>query len=171
MCFDLILIGIVLLCTLIGIKRGLVRSVYLSVARWGCVLVVCMLLRPVADRLSTTAFAHDIYDRIYTSINAGAAFNADAVAVNVTTSVLKGISFIGLFIIIRPLFFIAYKLLDSAAKLPAINSANRLLGAALGAANGILISCILLMAVKTALYFNIDALSVLTEGSVLLSLF
>ncbi len=199
MYLDILLILITIVYMLFGMKRGSVRMVYHAAARWGSIIIVCLLLNPVVEVMSTTDFAHDIYDGVYNAVESsqngktavledmndvigriatlGAAeaideattVNADLIAVKVTTSVLKGMFFFILFIPVRLLFFVAYKILDSAARLPMVSSVNKLLGAIVGAANGLVLAFVLFKAAEVLSFFISFGFDEMLDGSLLVN--
>ncbi|MCC8169576.1 MAG: CvpA family protein, partial [Oscillospiraceae bacterium] len=76
-------------------------------------------------------------DDIYNSVNTTVGKTTDELARRLTMLMLKIISIVGLFILIRLLLAVLFKLLEGAAKLPVINQANALLGGVLGVVNAL----------------------------------
>lgn len=73
---------------------------------------------------------------------------ASGLAQQITLIIIKISAFIVLFLILRMLLAILFKVLDTASKLPIINSANKLLGGLLGAVNVLFIIYIICAAVS-----------------------
>lgn len=174
MILDLIFAVLIIMAFIIGIKKGLVKWVW-SIAAWILtIVVVCVALTPAVNFLHGTAIAENIHGSLYDSIAARAgtdtaetenmlpnwienssfslaAENAAENAVNtVTDVVIKIIAAVGLFILVRIVLGIVFRVLDGASKLPVINGANKLLGGVFSAVNMLL--CIYLAAAAFTLF-------------------
>lgn len=152
---DIIFIAIMAISMIVGYKQGFFKSIR-GISAWVITAVVVYLaLTPAANFISGTKIADKVYTSVYTSISAktvsgdflplpewiakdtpitdninnGIERVAEAAAQAVTDKAVKIIAVIGLFIIIRLLLSVLFKMLDGILKLPVLNGINRLFGA------------------------------------------
>ena len=162
---DIIVLAFILLFFIISYKKGFVKSVWRVVAIVVTIAAVMLLKNPTVSFLAGTDFAANIETAVAERIAlpAGAVTSETAQSMNIPTVItnqflngavtsasnelarsvtmitLQIIAFVALFIIIRIALHIAFKLLDSASKLPVISVANRLLGGVMGIAAAVII--------------------------------
>lgn len=154
MVLDIILAAVLAIAFLTGIRQGFVKSVW-KLAAWIITgIVVYIALAPVVEFVSATP----LYDKIYTSaydifsketsaaafsglpewlgkskeltavVNENTAFIAEQVATAIADIITRAISAVGLFVVIRLVLSILFRIINIASKLPVINGVNKLLG-------------------------------------------
>lgn len=155
---DAVAAALVVISFVSGMKRGLVKSVWNTVSWIVTAVLVLALINPAAEMIKSAP----IYEKTYETVNAtvserlseaveGEKFEipefimqnketaeektAEELSVIITDAAVKIAAFVLLFIIIKILLAIVFRILDAAAKLPVINSTNKLLGGLVGLIN------------------------------------
>lgn len=164
---DLIVVLFVLLLLLLGFRKGLLAMVY-RFASFFVSLVIAWLLYPrAADLLSafgleqwiadlvranyvepsleqTTADISDLPAYLQSMVQSGQIGLTDAATAQVTHLIMNIAAFVLVLILVRLVVWVIGQLLHVVSKLPVIGCLNRIGGAALGAAEGILLVYIVL---------------------------
>lgn len=156
---DILAAALIITAFTAGMKKGLVKSVWKAAAWIITAALVFILLHPVTDFLSGTQTAVHMNDKVYAElqsnipmINSGELnlpkffvqdINTDTLtneavtelSRQITLTFIKIVSFVILFVLIRLILALIFRMLDVASKLPVINGANKLLGGLLGIIN------------------------------------
>lgn len=169
MIIDIILILIVLLGAYVGYKKGLVTVLMKFIAIIIAIALSLFLQSPVADCLRNSKLGNDLYinvhkgitntidarregiekDTIYSKIIDGVVSEEqiNIQADNITTFILKGVSFIATFLITLIIIFILKGVLNIVFDLPILNSINKIGGLTVGGLKSIVIIYLILAAI------------------------
>lgn len=165
MILDIIFAAVLIIAFIVGLRQGLIRSVWRIAAWIITIIAVYAALTPAMNFLRGTAMADKIYSSVQEAVvqklpesegvniseitalpewivadadvqineavsqmNESIESAAASISQGITDVVIKIIAAVGLFIIIRLILSLLFKLLDGAAKLPVIGGVNSLLG-------------------------------------------
>lgn len=145
----------------VGMKKGLVKSVWRAASWIICAVLVMVLINPTINLAKETPVYEKAYEtvegeiseRLNKSGGEGAQIGipefilknaniksavdktAAEIAGNITELIIKIAAFVLLFVIVKIILVIVFHMLNAASKLPVINGTNKLLGGLLGLIN------------------------------------
>lgn len=172
---DAIIIGVISLCTYIGYKRGLIKVVVSFLAFFIAIILTLLLYKPVANQIiektsideniekSISSKIEDIdYENeddnlaefIKSTIDDYKEKSTEYIAESLTVTIIEGITFIGLYIVIRIVLFVLSFIFDFIASLPIIEQFDKTGGFIYGILLGIFVAYIFF----AILYFSIPLL-------------
>ena len=164
---DLIVVLFVLLLLLLGFRKGLLAMVYRFTSFFVSLVIAWLLYPRAADLLSAfgleqwiadlvranyvepsleqaTADISDLPAYLQSMVQSGQIGLTDAATAQVTHLIMNIAAFVLVLILVRLVVWVIGQLLHVVSKLPVIGCLNRIGGAALGAAEGILLVYIVL---------------------------
>ena len=169
MIIDIILILFLFFGAYVGYKKGLVNVLMNFIAIIFAIVLSFFLQFPIADCLKNSKFGNDLYinvhkgivstidaqregiekNTIYSKIIDGVISEEqiDAQADNVTTFILKGVSFIAIFLVTLIIIFILKGVLNTVFYLPILNSINKIGGLTVGGLKSVVIIYLILAAI------------------------
>ncbi len=152
---DIIVVLIVVLAAYIGSKRGLMRSLVGIASTFASLILGVLLYHPVSEFLSKSEFGEKITQAvakyfesnpraiepqgIFAVLTGSESMNAGASKI-ASMLLISAISFVLVAVSSKFIIKIAVLILNLGTKLPVIKQANALLGAAVGALSGLVIS-------------------------------
>ena len=171
MAADIIFVLLMAAAVFSGTRKGLIKTIWRLGAWIITGIAVYAALTPAVNFLYSTPAVKSIYDSVYNTVSSGminttanlpswlaaniaaaGAQAAEATAHSFTDTAVKVIAAISLFIIIRIILGILFRVISGAAELPVINGANKLLGG-ICSALGMLIAVYAALALA-ALFIN-----------------
>ena len=152
---DIIVVLIVVLAAYIGSKRGLMRSLVGIASTFASLILGVLLYHPVSEFLSKSEFGEKINEAvakyfennpqaiepqgIFEALMNSEAMNEGAAKI-ASMLLISAISFVLVAVSSKLIIKIAVLILNLGTKLPVIKQANSILGAAVGALSGLVIS-------------------------------
>ena len=195
MVLDIILAAVLVIAFLTGVRQGLVKSIW-RLAAWIITgIAVYIALEPVVEFMSTTP----LYEKIYTSaydifskeastaafsglpewlgkskeltavVNENTAFIAENVAEAIADIIIKAISAVGLFVVIRLVLSILFRIINIASRLPVINGVNKLLGGVFSLIS--IMICVYLILALASFFANPSVYGYINESTAVKYLF
>lgn len=171
MVIDIIVVAIAILGAFIGYKKGMSGILIKVIGLILAIVLAFVLQMPIAKMLYNSGIGNSLNgmikdginetlqkgkfdsetnkgDTFYSYLIKGVATDEqiETVSSNITMTLLKAISFIATFLIVRIIIYIIANLLNVVVKIPLIGIVNSLLGMALGLISYITILFIILMA-------------------------
>ena len=160
---DIILVLIVVFCTYLGKKKGLIRTVFNTVSYIASIILAAIIYRPikaivlnsfVADKINTSvnlkisgvmqSGTEELPDFLKGIVGKSAENFASALADTLTSAAVFIICVVLIFVVIKIFLAFSDKITKIIKKLPLIGGCDRLLGTVFGFVNGILIVDIVL---------------------------
>lgn len=189
MLLDIIISAVLILCVIIGHKRGFVRSLCNALSFVLSVIIAFLTYGKITELVASSPVGEFISGKISaglgnvaidfssvpevlrSSFREGAADAADVIAHNLTVVIIGILSVIVTIIAVRLILKVLFKVLDVFAKLPVIKQCNKLLGTVFGFVSGCIWACIIVFAVnQIALLPNAGFVESWADGSVLIPL-
>ena len=195
MVLDIILGAVLIIAFLTGVRQGFVKSVW-KLAAWIITgIAVYIALEPVVNFMS----AAPLYDKIYTSaydifsketamvtfsglpewlgksseltavVNENTAFIAENAAAAIADIIIKAISAVGLFVVIRLVLSILFRIINIASRLPVINGVNKLLGGVFSLIS--IMICVYLILALASFFANTSVYGYINESTAVKYLF
>lgn len=160
---DIVIIGIILLCIYGGYRKGLIGLAFSIVSFIAALIIAFILFSPISSYvINNTEFDDDIKNSIITNFNSKNQTENDEsnfittyvdkqideakgktleiVAIEISKICIKGIVFIGLFIIAKIVLVFFRVIVDLIAKLPILKQFNKLGGIVFGLLKGLVIT-------------------------------
>ncbi len=171
MVLDIIAAAVIVIMCILGVKRGILRTI-VSVCSWFLSTILAWIFySPVAEFLKTTPVFEYILNAVKTGItepgaletksavpelfrgfvDAGIDSGADAAALGISNIITALLAFVLTLILCRVLILLLGAACKVASRLPVVKQCNKLLGGILGAAEGVLI-----LYIAAALVFAIE---------------